>query len=666
MFSEPDPYFSLFVFFKELFINLTNPFCIPFLENSVIRFSFAWGSWRGITYNYVSNLLFWYIIMESLVGLFRGGNGEHYFNHMSLPFLCFLGHRLLIALKYATLHPTEYNRLMGIFDVNLCVLLQTQAQLLTGYIKSDPTVLNFDIKSTCYDLAVNPDDMCFRFHSIEHKKMLVRFLRSVNINHKDVVERHYNRRTASYEYAVTLRTFIIAVSRAGQNNKANYDVLAGRFTNFFLLLVCVCILNDSYWAIKRYREKVGTGPYVDGFTVHFIIFQLAVLTLTYIMYPLFNFFLYAVFSEFNRRKELAVCLRDMIRLTDRIPGAPLDIDEDYHPHLQGLLYKQKSYNLESPVLETADSEVGKRNVHTGNGASMSVTETEEDADWDADFDDIDQFAKPDYYQEEDLPEGWGPNTGSLDDTSESSRNVSINVIGAKGDITKVSDDAKEHFRSKARDGNPSQILLPRLDICLSGNISAWTFLRSYFQSNAKRWTARMDTYIGAFIISFIIMILYLSIRLFENYAHDGSLAMYFRQPMIGANLVLAFNVFIWLLFVVVTGAMANYEFEKHRHLLGLNSIHIEAKIATTMQKYESKINRGYIPTESENFLHNRDLSQLAEISNSCNRMEEFVDMTNNITPLRVMGVPATFSLATTIVTVFGTFVTSLIGSYAQE
>ena len=64
---------------------------------------------------------------------------------MLQPLILFTQHRLTIAIKYATLSETEYQRFVQCKDYDLCKVYQRQIQLLTGWMDRLETVLDFEL-----------------------------------------------------------------------------------------------------------------------------------------------------------------------------------------------------------------------------------------------------------------------------------------------------------------------------------------------------------------------------------------------------------------------------------------------------------------------------------------------------------------------------------------
>lgn len=78
-----------------------------------------------------------------------------------LPLILFLQHRFTVAIKYATLSDTEYQRFIECDEEDILTLYQTQMQLITGWLNRDEAVLEFELGAAAARVGATISDINF-------------------------------------------------------------------------------------------------------------------------------------------------------------------------------------------------------------------------------------------------------------------------------------------------------------------------------------------------------------------------------------------------------------------------------------------------------------------------------------------------------------------------
>lgn len=161
--------FSPEIFIWEFFLHITFPWLLPFCKNiHAHRFSsldplMLWSQW--ILPIIVQLMCLSYILSTDAV------KGE-----LFVPLLFFIIHRTMVALKYASLSEGEYHRIITCTFEELIEEYQNQLQLVTGWLAVFPPFVEYEVDSSCrrmdVDLKNNKIIMADPSKSDENKEQL--------------------------------------------------------------------------------------------------------------------------------------------------------------------------------------------------------------------------------------------------------------------------------------------------------------------------------------------------------------------------------------------------------------------------------------------------------------------------------------------------------------
>jgi len=202
--------------------------------------------------------------------------------------------------------------------------------------------------------------------------------------------------------------------------------------------------------------------------------------------------------------------------------------------------------------------------------------------------------------------------------------------------------------------------IPRITLNKIVNVNAWVYLRLVMQLFGKRWAMRIDTYLGAFLFIAIIAALYIMFRLIVIDQTPDEQSEFLASYLVIEITITNTIILVVTIAIVFVGAAVNYDFETHRQALALQAMRSESELAVVLRNHDDLLTEGKIFTDDEKDFYNRKVTELQEASRACNRQNEFLDISNKISPLRIMGISVDYSLAASLVTALATFATTII------
>ena len=692
MYAQGPPNFDSLVLLKEFIINVSYPWCLPLINNRDLRFTFTHNFIWGWVYTVVAPLLAWIMVILKILYGYDG---------FVLPILLYCLHRFLIALKYATFTRAEYRRLLHTKNNELINLLQSQAQMLSSWVAVRDDVLDFDIEQTCKALGFNPDESYFTLSTMKEKREFSKWYKECGVKPSNAIERKLNVEKGTYYFRTSVRSVAIAMIRSTKN--AEYS--RGTNESFNRIVNCAVILA-SYLHID---DRCSTRNSDTTAVAFFIIYMICQTLLLFLFWPVAGNFLYGAFFDFRRRLDLAVRVRHLIRLTD------LDIVSSDEPtNLQAaaaqLQCKVTRYLKERRKKDEIDVAALRRSKETeastkssnssSNGQSSSVSksrwkvEAVSDYDDDQDGDDDNErrsvmdedgtlrdsiWANKGIYQDEELPENWEVNVNP--DRMRSS----IGSIGSGFQANHVTDSMKKESQSCSKTAKAECIkehrakgnvpIPPAINMTTLGNLNSWVYTRSIMQNFGSRWATRIDTYLGAFIALNIAIAIWLVVSVLQLYAaddgdggeqDDSSVLFFLSNGQTIGLLLINLTILCFVLICILVAAGVNSEFRSHGYALSLNSMALEAQLSLKVREHDDRIMSGELVSETDLKEHDLDVYRMRDVRDSCNRMVSFIELSNEVKPVRIMGVAATYGLASTILTALATIATSFIGAISKE
>lgn len=228
-----------------------------------------------------------------------------------IPLLFFIVHRTTVALKYATLSPTEYSRFMSCKDVDLLDCYINQMQLLCGWACLDSMVLYFELSAASSRVGVKINQLFVRISpnssdpaavsQFRYWNAFVRGHERIDIDAKPAREFV---RLPNGDYGISVFDVCLAIIRRSNNIDATMYYVEVAVNILTLMLVLLMILPALIHA-NEVENSVAVALYFCAAAKIFWTYG-----------RLFFGFLYVALIDVGRFCSMTKTLHCMIRLTD--------------------------------------------------------------------------------------------------------------------------------------------------------------------------------------------------------------------------------------------------------------------------------------------------------------------------------------------------------------
>lgn len=237
-----------------------------------------------------------------------------------LPIVFFVCHRATVALKYASLSPTEYERFNKCKDLDKLDCYTFQLQLLSAWLGLDALVLYFELGAASSRIGVKINTIYLKLDSnLKNKQALSQyrfwnaFLRGhdyIDIDSKPAPE---IKKLPTGELGISVFDLCAAVIRRSNRNEEVTD-LVGMILNVFIVMMIVVL----YIPVFRFPTQVQ-NPYVVA------LFLLSASQVFWVYGRVFFFFLFVAIVDVARFRKMTKILHCMIRLTDLMMHTTLSL-----------------------------------------------------------------------------------------------------------------------------------------------------------------------------------------------------------------------------------------------------------------------------------------------------------------------------------------------------
>lgn len=303
--------FHLLVFLKILSIHLFLPSLI-FVKNRK-AFNITLRK-RQVYYNILSP-----IMVYTMIGIYFAAcsHDKELLNHsLWIPLIFFISHRMTIALKYATLSETEFQRYIECTDEAVRADYATQMQLLTGWHKMDADVLYFEIASASARIGerINHMHLIIRpeFFSVAAQTQFRywnAFLRGHDYIQLDSKPAPELKLLPCGNYALSVYDLCLAIVRkANQEGTIDVDMPIFVVVSVFIILVLTPV-------VSRIHEV--QNPYMV------CVYLFCVININFTFGYLYFYLLHAAMVDAIRQYTMVSTLHCMIRLTELMMDANL-------------------------------------------------------------------------------------------------------------------------------------------------------------------------------------------------------------------------------------------------------------------------------------------------------------------------------------------------------
>jgi hypothetical protein len=471
-----------------------------------------------------------------------------------IPVIYVLQHRLVIAIKYGSLSPTEYKRFMECKDTALCRVYLDQMQLFQGWYYYNPRVVRFEISAASARTGARINDIDFCIADPHDSPSTLNQCRAWNafLRGHDIID--YNsapcdqlRLQADGSYALSVYDFCEALVQKSVRAKPETELWSGRVTDFFNLLnlSIPLILMGCYY---------DTSADHSGQKAWLAFFYISSTMLNFFYAKLFFILLNIAVVDVFRQWTIISDLNTMIRMTDLSLYAELSSS-----HKLVTREQQRTVDLRmEEILSIRPSRKGKKYMHTeclnddsavhtnGTATSTNATRTAAPTATNA-------SASADA--------GAGPKRAWQAPAPTTAAHKRASVLGER-----IYKDNEAH-------------LLPRVSFDSTQNIVAWTHARLTMQNYGERFHFRLSLYV---ICAMFMLVMFMLLGLVHMAAAARPVELFltpwFMQLLLSVTMVIFF-----LALIMLTGSCANETLERHSESFSAHGMRIYRKI-TSLQR----------------------------------------------------------------------------------
>jgi hypothetical protein len=164
IFDSITPNFSAPIFWAQLFSHIFVFLAPILLDNPRAQRFYGWSGnkWNAFL-AFFSNSglpLLVYLCVFSFLAC-NNNNSQVLSGALYVPIIYFIQHKLIVAVKYASLTKTEYRRIMNCKDDKLIDVYQNQLQLISGWLYRDDLIIDFEINAACVRIGTKINNVYF-------------------------------------------------------------------------------------------------------------------------------------------------------------------------------------------------------------------------------------------------------------------------------------------------------------------------------------------------------------------------------------------------------------------------------------------------------------------------------------------------------------------------
>lgn len=308
IFDSIETSFDVNIFLWQFFVHV---FYLPWplLENPRAQL-FLQTNWGSLYFNHVQPLMT-VIMVLSFVAM---PSGDFYVISWALwvPLVLYLTHKIMVAVKYATMSMTEYQRLMETRNGAKIDVYQSQLQLLASWLNRDDLLLQFEFGAAAARLGCKIRDLCFEIAPPEESSNAhiqfhywIAFIRSHQFLDFDSPPPEEMKKQDDGSYKVSVYDFCLSMIRyQDQLRLVSKSTAKAFYTVFALVLIAIPLIK-----LCLERDQLNLSPWL----FIFVILQ-AQITYTYSM--IIGSFLYLSYLDISRILFTLQTLHSCIRLSE--------------------------------------------------------------------------------------------------------------------------------------------------------------------------------------------------------------------------------------------------------------------------------------------------------------------------------------------------------------
>lgn len=574
-----------------------------------------------------------------------------------IPFMLFAQHRITIALKYASLSSTEYNRFMMNKSLSVRNAYQTQMQLFTGWMELDENTMYFELSSASARIGVNIAQMDIVINgpskTCKSQESQLKYWNAFLRGHTVIEESSKLARELKKQPNGNYHVSVFDVTQAIIRHAASpIDQRRKRFIAFSIIYVFV-VLNLAIPFICLWQDL--NNNHVDNWYL-MATFYITSTLLNWRFGFLVYILLYIAIVDVVRQHHMVSQLHCMLRLTDLMMHAELSLGverttqksyDSAKSRLDAIMYIQEYNNREINL-----SRARERKSSLGAAYIEGGTYSNGHGDVKSPF----AVNSPDYMQDlenqkyklgdEDL-EGGNEDENVEDDKY--ARRCSI--IGEQ--------IARDTYFA----------VTPRLNLAHPQNIIGWAYCRLVVQNFGERFRVRLNTYVGelcscCYCFCFIcflaitlallvaMMIVNLEFVITASNRLEAFQSPFFRQCFFTVTMGIAF-----LAVIFYVGSLVNDELALHSRTIAGHKLKTQYKIR------EIRAAREVITDPEEIQASKEEEEKYNEIFESIDAAADIIDVNTELKPFKILGLTAQSALTMSILTTALSFYSIVISLY---
>mmetsp|Transcript_18139 Transcript_18139/g.40981 ORF Transcript_18139/g.40981 Transcript_18139/m.40981 type:complete len:613 (-) Transcript_18139:399-2237(-) len=412
-----------------------------------------------------------------------------------VPLIYFIQHKLTVALKYASLSNTEYQKFQQNKSLPLASEYNKQLMLLQGWFNRDEQLLDFELGCAAARIGAKINEIFIHipspaashdaFKEFANWNALLNNSKTVQLSGIAIPESCTVRELFSHapclvplvdgSYQISVCDLCRAIV-----HKADATVTE---RGEFIPLGFLGLMLVVSWV--KFLQNIAT---IEERTMMYYVF-LVTSTVTLMGWGrVIVRLLYIAVWDVNRGLSMVKYLHRMIRLTDLTLDTGVSLSKASHTDRSRELTREKI----GVILSIGEPESIKSRT-LGNNLIRQRTLAQK----------LSESTKM-----SGLSEKIRDKEGERDKARESNENVNENVFNHKGDVKSADLHRRfEEFGSKSiREYDESHI--PQVSLRYSQNIISWTYTRLVFQHFGERFRNRMDTYMVGTMLLMVLLVLY--------------------------------------------------------------------------------------------------------------------------------------------------------------
>jgi len=670
VFAGNSVYFRFDIFLYEFFIQTLFPLTCIFdmLPKSVAiffkldRFQSKWRFYSPI-YMFQRIFFLWGLpLMVIFISIYGIIEDEAIFT----PLGGFLLHRGLIALKYSSLSEYEYTRLCNSPSFDIYATMQSQLQIISGWLNLNEAVLMFEIQAAATKVGA-PENLYFIISNSD-KKDWDKWLLYCGVNPQGAyIKPKINEGQLLHRLPIEVLILVLFTSTRKSDYYSTLNTMVSM--SIAIAVACMPFLPGLRSIAHNFYDPL------------FVIFSICRAIVILVFVPLIFQFLHISIYDACRRTELSTLINMLIRVNENDIAKLKRCDIKDCGHTSSFLNQPKkgpkpshSFSFAAPIPESSyrlsmsgDGLPEGWGPNRANSYSSSlIAKADSSTNKKSVFFSFFKSNKPPTMRSVSSTTSNKNEVATKTTTTTTSATMEYEASAINEEIRLLNNETKKLMDQKY---GKSPVPPPRLDMLRVGNITSWSYMRAILQNFGERPKARIEAYIGFCLLLGIIGILILLFAAFSC-ADDECMHNLVRTEHTIDLFIVTIFVMIYTVLGLICAALCNIEFSYHTECLSYNAMQISTNLSIASEKeaelVASSSSLTSLTITDEIMVTREHISKSRSSAKAISFALEFVNAGDKLSPLRFLGLRADFSVVISVVTALATAVTTLLGTLSTS